>query len=145
MKLICVKIKSTKTLCLVLILLLMLIIISEFTDAFSYRTLNGNTKNQRLDFLNQIGVFPESDSETVKNFVIPEKFSDVYENYNKLQISAGFDLKKYSGKQVLIYEYKWIKGEPEKIYYPHLIVFEGKIIGGDICDNSLNGEMLPLR
>ena len=74
--------------------------------------------------------------------VIPAEFSDVYEKYNELQISQGFDLSKHAGKTAT----RWtmsINGHPsgEEEVYATLLVINTRLVGGDICAARLDGFM----
>ena len=74
--------------------------------------------------------------------VIPAEFSDVYEKYNELQISQGFDLAKYAGKTAT----RWtmsVNGHPsgEEEVYATLLVINTRVVGGDICAARLDGFM----
>ena len=61
--------------------------------------------------------------------------------YNELQKEAGFDLSNYKGKNVTVYSCPvW---NSDKLL--NLIVYDGKIIGGDISDVAFDGEMKPLK
>ncbi len=99
-----------------------------------------STNEKRLQYLLTIGIKPISDNAANKEITIPQEFSDVYKEYNTLQLDAGFDLGDYKGKKAVVYTYDL--GEDRSA---NLIVFKGKLIGGDICSNKIDGEMLPLK
>ena len=86
---------------------------------------------------------PELPCET-EQVVIPEDFSDVYEKYNAIQYEAGYDLKDYRSRSVVRYSYFLEDYDPKQYVVANLLVFEGKIIGGDISSRRLDGFMLPL-
>jgi hypothetical protein len=44
------------------------------------------------DYLESLGWAVDTESATEKQVVIPERFSNVYEEYNSLQKAQGFDL-----------------------------------------------------
>ncbi|MBQ0083852.1 MAG: DUF4830 domain-containing protein [Clostridiales bacterium] len=138
---VCVKVKSRKTFCLLLLLILFLIISSEFTSCFSDRGNTAETQNQRYEFLRKFGITVESETKT--EGIIPEKFSADFTAYNNMQFLAGYDLSDFRGRKVSIFEYPWKNDGKE--YSVHLIVYEREIIGGDISENRLNGEILPLK
>ncbi|MBR6771881.1 MAG: DUF4830 domain-containing protein [Clostridia bacterium] len=74
--------------------------------------------------------------------VIPAEFSEVYEKYNELQKSQGFDLSKHAGKTAT----RWtlcINGHPsgEEEVYATLLVINTRVIGGDVCAARLDGFM----
>lgn len=71
---------------------------------------------------------------------IPEEQSAVYERYNALQKSQGYDLSQYAGKVVMRYVYKVnnFPGATEPVYAT-LLVYKNQIIGGDITDTAAKG------
>ena len=76
---------------------------------------------------------------------IPEKSTAVYDRYNALQKTQGFDLSQYAGKIVMRYVYKInnFPGATEPVYAT-LLVYKEQIIGGDITNTAANGTMHPL-
>ena len=62
--------------------------------------------------------------------------------YNDLQKSQGFDLEEYAGKTVERYTFR-LNNYPEvkSEVFANVLVFNGKIIGGDICTAALDGFM----
>lgn len=97
---------------------------------------------ERIAFLEQNGWEVEETPVIPGNVRIPSVFDDVYEGYNKIQMEQGFDLKKYAGKEVERYQYV-VTNYPNysgKVR-ANLLVFDGKIIGGDICSIELDGFM----
>lgn len=94
----------------------------------------GATTQERLAFLNQMGL--EGSGEAVSEILIPKPFDQVYEAYNALQAQQGFDLERYQGKRVERYCYQI--AAPEGAGVATLLVYQGKIIGGDLC---IGGEL----
>ena len=76
---------------------------------------------------------------------IPQEPSDVFNRYNDLQKSAGYDLQPYTGKTAMRYVYKITNypGTTDPVYAT-LLVLNGEIIGGDITDTAAKGTMHPL-
>ncbi len=103
--------------------------------------IDGSTHEKRMLYISSLKLSVQEENATSKQTVIPAEFSAVYEEYNKLQKSAGFDLSGYRGKEVTVYTYP-LFGEQKNLT---LIVYSGNIIGGDICDISVNGNMKALR
>ena len=63
-----------------------------------------------------------------------------------MQKSAGYDLSLYKGCQVTIYTYQINpvqNSAGESVV--NLMVYNNKIIGGDISSTALGGYMLPLK
>lgn len=99
-----------------------------------------STNAQRVEYIKTLGVTLISDEYTKKNIVIPQDFNDVYSKYNRLQKSAGFDLSNYRGKTVTVYTYNC---EQDKAV--SLMIFENRLIGGDVAETKLHGSMTALR
>ena len=100
--------------------------------------ISGN--DGRVQFLRDFG-WEVSSSPTESGQVrIPEIRSEVYERYNTLQKSQGYDLSEYAGKTVMRYVYKVnnYPGATEPVYAT-LLVYKNKIIGGDITDTGAKG------
>ena len=73
---------------------------------------------------------------------IPEQPGEVFDRYNALQKSQGYDLSPYAGKAVMRYVYKInnYPGATEPVYAT-VLVHKNKVIGGDITDTSANGQI----
>ena len=71
---------------------------------------------------------------------IPEQTTEVYDRYNNLQKSQGYDLSQYAGKTVMRYVYK-INNYPGATdpVYATVLVYKDQIIGGDVTDTSAKG------
>ena len=73
---------------------------------------------------------------------IPEQTNDVFDRYNTLQKSMGYDLTGYAGKAVMRYVYKInnYPGATEPVYAT-LLIYKNQVIGGDITDTSAKGKI----
>ena len=80
---------------------------------------------------------------TCKDITIPNEFGEVYERYNELQKSQGFDLTGYRSRAAQVYTFGVIsvRGEHMDNTEAHVMVCDGKIIGGDISSPALEGGM----
>lgn len=105
-----------------------------------------STEKARQEFFKEMGWEVSKEYDQCKVVIIPEKFNDVYENYNKLQKNQGFDLEKFKGKTVEIYTYS-VKNYPdhENNIVANLIVYKGKLIGGDVSCVEIDGFMQGLK
>ena len=101
----------------------------------------GATDGERRKFLESYGweVGEAYPREPVR---IPAVFDAVYEEYNALQLEQGFDLRKYAGKEVERAQYA-VTNHPNysNEIRANLLIFNGKIIGGDVCSVSFGGFM----
>ena len=73
---------------------------------------------------------------------IPENTSEVFERYNRLQKSQGYDQSQYAGKNVMRYVYK-VNNFPDATdpVYATVLVYKNQVIGGDITDTSAGGKV----
>lgn len=113
--------------------------------AVSNTVKNADTNKKRVDYINSLGLTIKSDTAAEKQVTIPQSFSSVYNNYNSLQKKADFNLEGFKGANVTLYTYII---EPPKDYTGNwacnILVYNGRIIGGDISSSELGGYMLPL-
>ena len=102
---------------------------------------SGVTNNDaRVEFLKGFG-WDVSNSPTESGQVrIPEETKEVFERYNALQKSQGYDLSQFAGKTVMRYVYKVnnFPGATEPVYAT-LLVYKDQVIGGDITDTGAKG------
>lgn len=128
-------------------------VISNSEDAQKAKPTDGvidfsaSTEEERLNFITQLGLTVESDPSGVKEIVIPEEFDDTYTNYNEIQKQSGLDLEPYKGCTVKKWTYtvtNYPEYEGSQSIKINLLVYKGKIIGGDICSIELDGFMKGL-
>lgn len=102
------------------------------------------TSEERIAYLSQFGWSVEEDPVEVSEVIIPETFDDTYTQYNELQKAQGFDLTVYAGKRVKRWIYRitnYPGYENRDCIQATLLVFDGQIIGGDICSTEIDGFM----
>ena len=96
----------------------------------------------RVQFLKSFG-WDVTPSPTESGQVrIPEQMTEVFDRYNQLQKSQGYDLSDYAGKKVMRYVYK-INNYPNSTdpVYATLLVYKNQVIGGDITNTTPNGQV----
>lgn len=73
---------------------------------------------------------------------IPAESSRMFDRYNALQKSQGYDLSQYAGKKVMRYVYQ-VNNYPGATgdVYATLLVYKDEIIGGDVTDTTGKGRM----
>lgn len=122
---------------------LMVIVFLIVGNIYSARlsVLDGSTNAKRINFISRLGYQVDENSAKSKDIIIPVDFNDVYTEYNKIQKKAGFNLYNHRGKFAKVFTYTILYKEDAEL---HLIVWDGKIIGGDVASINLNGEMKPL-
>lgn len=105
-------------------------------------SLNAKSNEQRIVFLHSFGWEIEMDPMEVVEVNIPEEFDDALNQYNEIQKQQNMDLEKYSGKRVKRYTYV-VTNHPsgDTDVRANVLVFNNKIIGGDVCTVRLDGFM----
>ena len=101
----------------------------------------GDTNDSRVAYLATFGWSVNAQPTQTQQVKIPDTTENkVFARYNDLQISQGFDLTDYAGKEVTRYVYE-ILNYPDATapVYATLLVHDGRIIGGDITDSSAEG------
>ena len=118
---------------------------ADTTAAAATATGSVNNNDARVQFLQDFG-WDVSASPTESSQVrIPEETTEVFDRYNALQKSQGYDLTPYAGKTVMRYVYK-VNNYPNATepVYATLLVYKNQVIGGDITDTAANGTMQAL-
>ncbi len=99
-----------------------------------------NTNEARVQFLKDFGWDVTVSPVETSQVRIPKQSTQVYDRYNALQKSQGYDLTPYAGKTVMRYVYK-IKNYPgaTEPVYATLLVYKDSIIGGDVTNTAAQG------
>lgn len=114
------------------------------TAAMQDLNLSAETTEQQVAFLRQLGLDCGEQPTSFLEVIIPQEFNGVYESYNELQKQSGFDLSRYQGKRVKRYSYS-IYGYQGQDMVANLLVYDGQVIGGDICSLAQDGFMEGLH
>ena len=96
-------------------------------------------------FLSAFGWQVEAEPVTIKNVQIPARFTEVYEQYNALQKRQGFDLSRHRADVVESYTFRILNHPASGDVFANVLVFRGRVIGGDICSFAMNGFMTGLN
>lgn len=104
--------------------------------------ISASTDEERRDYLASYGWQVAEDCQE-RELVIPEKWNKVYSSYNQIQQNQGFDLTDYKGKTVTLYIYQVTNYENiNEGVVADMLVCDGKLIGGDICNTSAQDGFL---
>ena len=98
------------------------------------------TEEQRQELLHSLGWQVSAEPIDVREVIIPSEWNEVFSQYNAIQMQQGFDLDDHRGKNVTIYTYEVYNYEdkPENMI-ANLMVYENKLIGGDVSCTELGG------
>lgn len=132
----------------VLVVLLVVILANRSSAADITQTAAAKLEapESRVEYLAQLGYTVAQDPVKTQEVRIPKEFNEVYEQYNTLQKTQGFDLTKYQGKGVMQYVYQ-VENYPdggEEPVYATLLLYKGKLIGGDLSRGGADGFLRPL-
>lgn len=97
------------------------------------------TTEQQVAFLKSFGYEAEAEPLLIEEVMIPSEFDDQYVRYNDYQKLSGFDLSKHKGDRAKKYTYRITNYPDQKEVNANLLVYKGRVIGGDISSASLNG------
>ena len=98
--------------------------------------------NECVKFLGQFGWEVNATPLEEETVVIPAALDDVYNEYNEIQKAQGLDISLYAGKEVKHIKFK-VTNYPNvsEDVEANLLIYDSKVIAGDICTVSLNGFM----
>ena len=101
-----------------------------------------DTNDARVKFLTGLGWDVTASPAEATEVKIPRGSDEVFDRYNELQKSQGYDLSKYAGKKIMRYVYQ-INNYPnaQEPVYATLLVYKDRIIGGDITDTTPGGKV----
>lgn len=100
----------------------------------------------RVKFLEEQGWKVSTSPTETSQVRIPAETSEVFDRYNALQKSQGYDLSQYAGKTVMRYVYKITDypGATDPVYAT-LLIYKNQIVGGDVTDTSAKGVIRGLK
>lgn len=124
----------------VIALILLLGNSSDASDAADTAAPAVSGNDARVEFLKGFGWEVAASPTESGQVKIPEQPSEVFDRYNQLQKSQGYDLTQYAGKTAMRYVYKVTNypGATDPVYAT-VLVYKNQIIGGDITDTSATG------
>lgn len=124
------------------LVLALILLLGGGADSAQTSAPTASSNDARVKFLTDFGWEVTTSPVESSQVKIPDKTSDVFERYNALQKTQGYDLSKYAGKKVMRYVYKVnnCPGATEPVYAT-LLVYKNQVIGGDITDTAAKGRI----
>ena len=115
-------------------------------DAAPTAALSPTDNDGRVQFLQSFGWEVASSPVESGQVRIPQEGSEVFDRYNALQKSQGYDLGPYAGKTAMRYVYK-VKNYPGATdpVYATVLVYKDRVIGGDVTDTAAKGVIRGFR
>lgn len=101
---------------------------------------------EMVSYLESFGWKVSQEPSEIVEVSIPEEFNDVYENYNDLQKTQGFDLSEFKGEHVKRYTFDVLNypDQPEYVR-ANLLIYKDKVIAGDVSSVKSDGFMQGLQ
>ena len=101
-----------------------------------------SNNDARVKFLQDFGWEVAASPVESSQVRIPDNTTEVFDRYNQLQKSQGYDLSKLAGKNAMRYVYKVnnYPGATEPVYAT-VLVHKNEIVGGDVTDTSPKGKV----
>lgn len=97
-----------------------------------------------MAFVSQYGWEVNEEPVEVQEVIIPQEFDDTYTAYNEIQKAQGFDLTVYAGLRAKRWTYtveNYTGYENKDCIHVNILVYDGLVIGGDVCSVELDGFM----
>ena len=120
----------------------LILLLSGGNDAEPTVSANVSNNDARVAFLKNLGWEVTTSPKESSQVRIPEKTNEVFDRYNALQKSQGYDLSQYAGKTVMRYVYQInnYPGATEPVYAT-LLIYKNQVIGGDITNTAAKGQI----
>lgn len=104
------------------------------------------SNDERLAYLAELGWEVDAEPVETLHLQLPEEFQDTeYDAYNTLQLTQGFDLRKYAGLSVVRYTYA-VNNYPDRSDTVQLNLYccDGIVVAGDVMAPGENGFQASL-
>lgn len=130
----------------VVIVVVGLFLIFGGSDSTPTASTGVSNNDARVAFLKSFGWQVTTSPVESGQVRIPETGNEVFDRYNELQKSQGYDLSAYAGKTVMRYVYQ-INNYPDATapVYATLLIYKNQVIGGDVTNTAANGSIRSFK
>ena len=106
-------------------------------------SVDDSTNTMVVKYIEGFGWEVEDSPAEISHLTLPRSFDAVYEVYNSLQKSSGFDLEGFRGKKVTRYTYRVTnhRDSQHNTVLASVFIYNKTIIGADISSADSNGFM----
>lgn len=111
--------------------------------SYGVSSVDASVNNMIVEYASNLGWNINPSPVSISHLVIPNQFDAVFETYNTVQKQSGFDISHFKGKRVCRYTYEvenHVHSKDSKVYLG-ILVFENRIIAGEISSTDINGFM----
>ena len=122
------------------VILALILLFGGGNDAAPTAAGTVSDNDSRVEFLKSFGWDVTTSPMESSQVRVPSEQTEVFERYNALQKSQGYDLTQYAGKTVMRYVYQ-VNNYPDATepVYATLLVYKNQVIGGDITNTAAKG------
>lgn len=108
------------------------------TSSYSYEKVRSEDDAEK--FLSQFGWVVDATPLEVTEVTVPAEFDKIFAAYNEIQKEQGLNLSKYKRKKLTRYTFEVTNYEGyDKKVLANVLVYRGKVVGGDICSADVEG------
>jgi len=101
-----------------------------------------DTNEQRIAYLESFGWKVKETPVETREVRVPQETNPVFDRYNKLQLTQGFDLTEHAGKIVRRYVYEILNyPDTDGSYRATIYVLKDRVVGGDVAATHVGGKM----
>ena len=124
------------------LILALILLVGEGDPSAQTASPSLSANDGRVKFLTDFGWDVTTSPKESSRVKIPEETGEVFDRYNALQKSQGYDLSKYAGKSVMRYVYQVnnYPGATEPVYAT-VLVYKNQVIGGDVTNTAAKGRI----
>ena len=98
------------------------------------------------EYISSFGLEIDRNACVIDEITVPYEFGQVYESYNNIQKSQGFDLEQYKGKVLKRYSYPLLNyPDKEKNVFVEVLIFNDSIVAADVYSTNFDGFIIPLK
>ena len=122
------------------VILALVLLLQGNDESTPTATASISNNDARVQFLKNFGWDVTTSPKESSQVRIPTDSTEVFDRYNALQKSQGYDLSQYAGKTVMRYVYQInnFPGATEPVYAT-LLVYKNQVIGGDVTNTAAKG------
>ena len=128
---------------------LVVITLISFNKPYKYKLENEQIIADEMgvvEYITSFGPVVDEKSCKVDKILVPIEFNEVYNSYNELQKSQGFDLEQYKGVELTRYTYIVENyTDSEKSVFVEVLLYEGRVVAADIYSTDSDGFIMPLK
>ena len=128
------------------LILALVLLVGEGQQSTQTAAPSLSANDGRVKFLTDFGWDVTTSPVESGQVKIPESAGEVFDRYNMLQKSQGYDLSQYAGKSVMRYVYQInnYPGATEPVYAT-LLIHKNQVIGGDVTDTCPGGQVRTFK